>query len=54
VSTGRADADDRLTRALVDARIIVARRGDGIRIAPHWHNRDQDIDQTIERIRSVR
>jgi selenocysteine lyase/cysteine desulfurase len=51
VSTGRPDEDDRLTRALADARIIVARRGAGIRIAPHWHNRDQDIDRAIEVVR---
>jgi selenocysteine lyase/cysteine desulfurase len=54
VTTGRPAEDDRLTKELATARIIVARRGPGIRIAPHWHNRDRDIDRAIEQLEAAR
>src|SRR5262249_10237776 len=51
ISTGQTETDARLVKRLADARIIVARRGPGIRIAPHWHNSDRDIDRAIEGVR---
>ena len=48
VSTGSGDRDEALVRRLAAAGVIVARRGGGIRIAPHWHNGPGDIDRFLE------
>lgn len=48
VTTGDPDRDDTLVQRLAAARVIVARRGDGIRIAPHWHTPEADIDRFLE------
>ncbi len=47
ITTGNADADDRLTASLVAAGVIVARRGPGLRISPHIHNGIADIDRLL-------
>ncbi len=52
VTTGDAARDDRLTKTLADARVIVARRGAGIRVAPHWHNTPEQIDRAVETMRN--
>jgi cysteine desulfurase / selenocysteine lyase len=48
VTTGDPDRDDALVQGLAAAGVIVARRGDGIRIAPHWHTPEADIDRFLE------
>jgi len=48
VTTGERAADDRLCDAMVASGVIVARRGPGIRVAPHLHNRIADIDRLLE------
>jgi selenocysteine lyase/cysteine desulfurase len=48
VSTGDPDRDDLLVQRLAEARVIVARRGEGIRVTPHWHTRETDIDRFLE------
>lgn len=52
VTTGDAARDDRVVKALVAQRIIVGRRGPGIRIAPHLHNSIADIERLLEGIRA--
>lgn len=52
VTTGDAARDDRVVRALVAKRIIVGRRGPGIRVAPHLHNSAADIERLLEGIRA--
>jgi cysteine desulfurase/selenocysteine lyase len=48
VTTGHRERDDALVDRLVAAGVIVARRGDGIRVSPHWHNTPGDIDRFLE------
>jgi cysteine desulfurase / selenocysteine lyase len=47
VTTGDSDRDDRITQRLVAAGVIVARRGGGIRVSPHWHNTSADLDRFL-------
>jgi selenocysteine lyase/cysteine desulfurase len=47
VTTGKADRDERLVKALVAQRVIVGVRGPGIRVAPHLHNSIDDIDRFL-------
>ena len=47
VTTGIREQDDALAARLVAAGVIVARRGGGIRVAPHWHNTFADIDRFL-------
>ena len=47
VSTGSAERDERLVKALVAQRVIVGVRGPGIRVAPHLHNSIEDIDRFL-------
>lgn len=47
VSTGNGDLDAALVRHLAAAGVIVARRGGGIRVAPHWHNNPAEIDRFL-------
>lgn len=47
VSTGSAERDERLVKALVAQRVIVGFRGPGIRVAPHLHNSIEDIDRFL-------
>lgn len=54
VSTGAADRDARLVKALIDDRIVVGFRGPGIRVAPHLHNSIDDIDRFLDRARALR
>lgn len=53
VTTGSRERDDILASGLVAAGVIVARRGGGIRVAPHWHNTPGDIDRFLEVTRRV-
>lgn len=48
LGTGDRERDDRLARDLVASGVIVARRGGGIRISPHGHNTEADIDRLAE------
>jgi kynureninase len=52
VTTGDAARDDRVVKALVAQRIIVGRRGPGIRIAPHLHNSVSDIERLLDGVRA--
>ncbi len=54
VTTGEPDRDARLVRWLADRRIVVARRGPGIRISPHLHNSLADIDRLLAAIDAFR
>jgi selenocysteine lyase/cysteine desulfurase len=54
VTTGDRDRDDRLCRRLVERGVIVARRGPGIRVSPHLHNRPADIDRLLETAAAAR
>ncbi|MEO8449915.1 MAG: aminotransferase class V-fold PLP-dependent enzyme [Gemmatimonadota bacterium] len=47
-TTGTADGDETLTRSLVAQSVIVAKRGPGIRVSPHFHNSVADIDRLLE------
>jgi len=48
ITAGDADRDTELVQALVAEGIIVARRGPGIRIAPHLHNESADVDRLLD------
>ena len=48
IGTGDLARDDRLTAELVAGGVIVARRGGGIRVSPHWHNTEAEIDRLLE------
>lgn len=48
ITTGSAEKDDALVARSMAAGVIVARRGAGIRIAPHWHNTTADMDRFLE------
>lgn len=48
VTTGDSARDDRVVKALVARKIIVGRRGPGIRVAPHLHNSKADIERFLE------
>jgi selenocysteine lyase/cysteine desulfurase len=50
LTTGTGERDDRLVTSLLARGIIVARRGGGIRVSPHWHNPIEDIDRLVEAI----
>jgi selenocysteine lyase/cysteine desulfurase len=52
VTTGDGAHDDRVVKALVAQRIIVGRRGPGIRVAPHLHNSVADIERLLEGVRA--
>jgi cysteine desulfurase/selenocysteine lyase len=47
VTTGSPERDDTLASYLIAAKVIIARRGTGIRVAPHWHNTSADIDRFL-------
>ena len=48
ITTGSREEDnDALANGLTAAAVIVARRGDGIRVSPHWHNTPADIDRFL-------
>ena len=53
VTTGDPDRDEALVQRLARAAVIVARRGEGIRIAPHWHTPEVDIDRFLEQARAA-
>jgi cysteine desulfurase / selenocysteine lyase len=53
VSTGNADCDERLVKALVAERVIVGVRGPGIRVAPHLHNSIEDIDRFLTLVKDL-
>ena len=48
IGTGDRGRDDRLAVDLVAGGVIVARRGGGIRVSPHWHNTEAEIDRLLE------
>jgi len=48
VTTGDPARDDRAVKALLAQRIVVGRRGPGIRIAPHLHNTVGEIERAVE------
>jgi selenocysteine lyase/cysteine desulfurase len=50
LGTGDPDRDAALARALAAERIIVARRGPGLRVAPHLHTRPEQMDRMAERV----
>lgn len=52
-TTGDPRRDEALVERLVAQRIIVARRGPGIRISPHLHNSTADIDRLLDACREV-
>lgn len=52
-TTGDSARDDRVVQSLLAQRIVVGRRGPGIRIAPHLHNAVSDIEVAVEAIRRV-
>ncbi|MCC7242311.1 MAG: hypothetical protein IT180_10330 [Acidobacteria bacterium] len=47
-ATGRGK---RASKALVNQKIVVGRRGAGIRVAPHLHNSVADIERFLETVR---
>jgi len=53
VTTGSPERDDALASRLVAAGVIVARRGGGLRISPHWHNTPADIDRFLDETRAA-
>jgi len=53
LTTGDPTRDDRVVKALLAQRIVVGRRGPGIRIAPHLHNAMSDIDTAVNAIARV-
>jgi selenocysteine lyase/cysteine desulfurase len=48
LTTGSREQDDALVKGLTAAAVIVARRGDGIRVSPHWHNTPADMDRFLD------
>lgn len=50
IGTGDLSRDDRQAAELVANGVIVARRGGGIRVSPHWHNTEADIDRLLEHL----
>jgi selenocysteine lyase/cysteine desulfurase len=40
-------ATDRVAAALKDANCFVARRGDAIRVSPHLHVTDAEVDRLV-------
>lgn len=53
VTTGDLARDDRIVKALLDQRIVVGRRGPGIRVAPHLHNALADVERFVSAARAV-
>ena len=53
VTTGDATRDDRVVKALVARKIVVGRRGPGIRVAPHLHNSVGDVERFVEEVARV-
>lgn len=53
VTTGDLTRDDRLVKALVARKVIVGRRGPGIRVAPHLHNSVGDADRFLALVREL-
>jgi selenocysteine lyase/cysteine desulfurase len=53
VTTGDAARDDRVVKALVARKIVVGRRGPGIRVAPHLHNSAADIERFVDEVARV-
>jgi len=47
ITTGLADRDLALVRDLLGRGIVVSRRGPGIRVAPHLHNREEDVERLL-------
>ncbi len=53
VTTGDLARDDRIVKALLQQRIVVGRRGPGIRVAPHLHNAVADVERFVAAARAV-
>jgi selenocysteine lyase/cysteine desulfurase len=53
VTTGDRSRDDRVVEALLAQRIVVGRRGPGIRVAPHLHNSAADIERFLDAAAAV-
>ena len=53
ITSGSRALDDALVAGLAAASVVVARRGDGIRVAPHWHNTPADIDRLLDVVRGL-
>ncbi|MEP7384382.1 MAG: aminotransferase class V-fold PLP-dependent enzyme [Gemmatimonadota bacterium] len=53
VTTGDTARDERLVKTLVSQKVIVGRRGPGIRVAPHLHNSVADIERFLEIVRQT-
>jgi kynureninase len=53
VTTGDPARDDRVVKSLTAQRIIVGRRGPGIRVAPHLHNSVGDVERFVEAVRKA-
>jgi selenocysteine lyase/cysteine desulfurase len=54
IGTGDVERDDRLARDLVAKGVIVSRRGGGIRVSPHGHSTEADIDRLVEALAALR
>jgi len=53
VTTGSPDRDRALVKHLLAAGVVVAHRGGGIRISPHWHSTPADIDRFLDTARTA-
>lgn len=53
VTSGDVARDDRIVKALLAQRIIVGRRGPGIRVAPHLHNSLGDVERFVDAVRAA-
>jgi selenocysteine lyase/cysteine desulfurase len=52
-TTGSAARDEQAARHLAGRGIIVSKRGPGIRVAPHLHNVEADIDRLLEELEGL-
>ena len=50
IGTGDLSRDAEIAKQLITRGVIVARRGPGLRVSPHWHNTAADIDRLIEEL----
>ena len=53
VTTGDSERDERLVKTLVSQKVIVGRRGPGIRVAPHLHNSVADMERFLAIVRQT-
>lgn len=53
VTTGDLQRDDRLVKTLLARRVVVGRRGPGIRVAPHLHNSTGDVERFLALVREL-